>query len=173
MKQLIAALSMGVLLVTGCSTQTAAPSDNSTSRTSNTLSTNNSIANDNGTSQSSWSAGVVLYPQEVDNDSFYIQEMATLPIAHRIRISGKMRTFEAVGATRLLVDEKPVLQSSGTNGGVIIIHGSAGAPAWGDFKAQYSYPARLSGHKAIIEFYFNSPKDGSKQDLLQLHVVLP
>lgn len=181
MKRPVMLAALCTFLVVGCSTNpgdTTTPANTSNASTNTVAKSNNSgqtspVQNAaNGTPTQSWSADVPLFPQEVENNTFQLLKFATLAEPKQFRVTGKMRAFEAVGATRLLVDGHPIPQSADGNA-VVTIHASEGAPAWGDFHVDYQYPASLSGHMAVVEFYVNSPKDGSPVNKVQVRIQLP
>ncbi|WP_029420701.1 Gmad2 immunoglobulin-like domain-containing protein [Alicyclobacillus macrosporangiidus] len=88
-------------------------------------------------------------------------------------VRGQLRAFQAVGQVEV-VDEHghPISLQNQVAPGRMIIHASAGAPAWGDFAVPVCYPASLRGTVATLEFYVTSPKDGSRQDAISLKVRL-
>jgi hypothetical protein len=160
----------------GCSPENAGSTSDAANKVVSEPS-NQSQAGSTNTSGSTtspvWFEGMNLLVNPSRNDAFQLKSISTLSQPHHFHVVGEMRAFEAVGTGLLAVDGRPLPQGSASVDGIVTIHAAEGAPAWGDFQVDFQYPAELSGHYGVLEFYLNSPKDGSKQSVLEVQLLLP
>ncbi len=115
------------------------------------------------------SVGLVNYK----NEAYRLSTIERIAGKNGFTVRGQLRAFEAVGQLQVTdLHGNPIPQKNQISPGVVSIHASAGAPAWGDFAVQVTYPPELRGTVATLKFYVISAKDGSKQDMLTIHVKL-
>jgi hypothetical protein len=120
-----------------------------------------------------WENGMDLTNRHESNDTYQLTFIKALDEPRHFRVTGKLRAFEAVGAAVLKDPNGQLVPQDAAGNHVVRIQASMGAPAWGDFTADFQYPAVYRGQTVIMEFYVNSPKDGSKQHVLDVSLVLP
>ncbi|PWK10329.1 Gmad2 immunoglobulin-like domain-containing protein [Tumebacillus permanentifrigoris] len=100
------------------------------------------------------------------NNSFQLERVDWSESSKTLSFVGKMRAFEAVGYFRVRDQNKVVIESES------VLRASAGAPEWGNIKADLSLVPEYKGQTLTVDFYTKSAKDGSRTDMLSLKIKL-
>ena len=98
-------------------------------------------------------SGNVIVAQPLPNDE----------VSSPVTVRGRARVFEAALSSRVVSD-------TGTELGISHFMTSAGAPEFGDFRAEVNFTKPAGVSRGFVEVFSNSPRDGSVQDLVRIPV---
>ena len=85
--------------------------------------------------------------------------------AGMLHVAGRAQVFEAVVSLRVTTTDGRIIAQG-------VTMAAAGAPEWGEFSVDVSYPPPDQDQAAVLEAFEESPRDGSLESLVSAPVVL-
>lgn len=110
------------------------------------------------------SGSLSLKDRQLSNNAFQIERIDWSESNRSVTLYGKMRAFEAVGQMRVRDEQKQIVEPER------VIRANEGAPAWSPIQVSFALSPEYRGKMLTVEFYVNSPKDGSKTDILNVEI---
>lgn len=110
------------------------------------------------------SGSLSLKDRKLSNNAFQIERIDWSESNRSVTLYGKMRAFEAVGQMRVRDEQKQIVVPER------VIRANEGAPAWSPIHVSFVLSPEYRGKTLTVEFYVNSPKDGSKTDILNVEI---